>query len=305
MSAIIGRVKRGRRILVALLGFALVPAVLAAAWPREKEPEYQGKKLSEWLIAYQGYGRFNSEPTNALHHIGTNALPFLIKWLPYELPKWRNRLTLAVAELPNSFPRRFLATLVMGQGAIRASVTLAGFRYLGQEAAPAVPAITQLLGDWNSTQKTDRALMALMLVGKDGLPPLVTVFTNKAVPTRYRVSAGSCIADPLMNLGTNAGWVVQVLLPYLDDPEIAFSAANVLGHLNLAPEQVVPALTKGLRSPEASLRRESATALARFQALSAVPDLRAALSDNEQAVRDAATNALQQIAPEVLKKDEH
>jgi hypothetical protein len=42
-------VKRERRIFLVLLACGVVAVVVALVWPREREPEYQGTKLSEWL----------------------------------------------------------------------------------------------------------------------------------------------------------------------------------------------------------------------------------------------------------------
>ena len=98
---------------------AILAAVLAAAfWPGEKEPEYQGKKLSEWLQGYNGpqaTGFYRGEVwvewvpqdeqsqavDNAIQAIGTNGLPLLIKWVEYQIPPWRIRMLKVYVKLPS------------------------------------------------------------------------------------------------------------------------------------------------------------------------------------------------------------
>src|SRR4051812_12829515 len=71
-----------RRVVRIVLTGVVVVAAVVLLWPRgEREPEYQGKKLSEW-IGDEG----NPRQADAVRHIGTNALPFLIGWIRYETP---------------------------------------------------------------------------------------------------------------------------------------------------------------------------------------------------------------------------
>ena len=37
---------RSKRVLVGVSGVVVLALVIFAAWPREREPEYEGKKLS-------------------------------------------------------------------------------------------------------------------------------------------------------------------------------------------------------------------------------------------------------------------
>ena len=69
-----------KRVVIALAAGIVVAVVAVAFWPGEKEPEYQGKKLSEWL-ATQGnddQGQAKTEAAEglvAIRNIGTNAVP--------------------------------------------------------------------------------------------------------------------------------------------------------------------------------------------------------------------------------------
>src|SRR2546423_4143418 len=92
-------VKR-KRLSISAAAVVMVIAVAAIAfWPGEKEPEYQGKKLSEWLEIYRTNdvalrnamwepwtaAKYGPKPrvdrdaaAEAVRHIGTNALPWLL-----------------------------------------------------------------------------------------------------------------------------------------------------------------------------------------------------------------------------------
>jgi len=309
-SGILGRVKPRRRILLAVLGLAFAVVLVAVLWPGQKEPEYQGKKLSEWLLTYVNPVALDpvrqDQALNAVRHIGTNGLPFLVKWISYREPNWRDKLANALIRSPVPFARTRLVHLVLGSSGTRARVAMLGFQILREDAVPAVPALTNLLGDWSAQESTFRVLHALGYVGKEGLPPLLAVVTNKAVPVQYRCLATQMMMPPTMNPGTNALWVVPLLLPYLQEAPVMACIANVLSLWRLAPGEVVPALTRCLRSPEALVRTEAAEMLPRFgsEASSAVPELLMVLSDTDRMVRVTATNALRRIAPEELKKHE-
>src|SRR5690349_23795439 len=95
---------------------AIIGLVAVAVWPGEREPEYQGKKLSEWVRAYVkaehafseaefGYTYYQvrtnrelqalrAEANNAhdvVIRLGTNSIPWLIRRVEYETPIWRKK----------------------------------------------------------------------------------------------------------------------------------------------------------------------------------------------------------------------
>jgi hypothetical protein len=81
--------------LRALLVAAAVLLMLAFAFflSRSREPRYKGKSLGFWLDhLYQtdtgGRWRQNTNAAEAIRHIGTNALPYLLQWNAYERPRW-------------------------------------------------------------------------------------------------------------------------------------------------------------------------------------------------------------------------
>src|SRR5262249_42387677 len=266
---------------------------------------YQGRKLSEWLVLYTDNPLMRDQATNAVHHIGTNALPLLIKWMSYKMSSWRRTFS-SYATWIGGEP---LMRIAAGSAAAQADIARTGFEILGPEGAPAVPALTNLLADWDwkSRATFERAVLALNYIGNDGLAPLVSVVTNKSAPADFRWTAAARISDPMMKLNTNANWVVPVLAVYLNDNQVARPITAVLGSLRLEPTVAVPALRQCLQNEQNDygvLQAEVANSLGRFgkDAVSAVPDLIHALGSTKRKLRIAATNALETIAPEVLKK---
>ena len=79
----------------------------------------------------------------------------------------------------------------------------------------------------------------LAYLGKDALLPLVDLMTNSASLVRYQAKLS---APQMEYLGTNARPGVVQLIHYLSDPDVATSAAEVLGWLQLESDITVPAL---------------------------------------------------------------
>lgn len=284
--------------MVVVLACIVAAVVVAVVWPREHEPEYEGKKLSEWLMGERPLGEPANARAKAIHQIGTNALPFLLRWIRYETPPWRKKLSSAIRKINTKAWVAF-----RDKKADRAKGARLGFEILGPQASPAIPELTKLMKGTN-VDITINAFYALHATGIEALPVLLEVLTNGPACLRLHTAV---IFRTMRQLGTNASVVVPVLIEQLQDkdPEVAAKAAAMLGVLGVEPALAVPALTSSLLASETYVRCSAVYALARFgdQARSAVPSLLRALDDSDRSVREAATNALRQIAPEVFGKE--
>src|SRR6266550_2105761 len=86
----------------------LVAGVAGVAfWRGEREPEYQGRKLSEWLAMYgddEGRGpewvERNGRAVEAIRRIGTNGLPWLMRWAFYEPSEWKTKSLSLLEKMP-------------------------------------------------------------------------------------------------------------------------------------------------------------------------------------------------------------
>jgi HEAT repeat protein len=118
------------------------------------EPSYNGKRLGEWLeTRIEGGGDFIPAAKDAIHQVGTNAIPALLKRLTYVRPPY----------CFNPFQININAA--------------GGFIALGEQAKPALPELWLLM---DSTNK-DTALTAMIATcgtGSNAMPFLIKGLTN-------------------------------------------------------------------------------------------------------------------------------
>jgi HEAT repeat protein len=291
---------RRKRIVIVLIICALVGIGVVAFWPGEREPEYNGKKLSEWCLFYWWTpdGPSKREQAHmAINHIGTNALPFLLEWLRYDHPTPKERTVDIIdwlrVRLTKNTVRISLRPLV------RAQVAGLGFEALGTNASPAIPALAKLIRDRTSSATTTRAAAAaLACTGPQGIQKLEELLRDPTQPNRVHILMS------LISGGESEPATAQVLMQFVEDPddEVAFHSAANLGGFRPVPAGAVAILKKGLADSRAPVRLGSADSLANIgiEASAAVPDLVQTLQDSDPMVRNLATNALLKIAPEVL-----
>jgi hypothetical protein len=150
-----------RRILLLLLGSVVAITLAIFIWPREREPEYNGVKLSKWLETYRDK---KPEAKEAIEHIGTNALPFLVSWIQYERPAWRSWLNQFSRRLPSPLQNtRPVNWLLANNTETRADSAVNGFKVLGKDSSPAFEAL-QRLSENRKTPATQLRATECMLV---------------------------------------------------------------------------------------------------------------------------------------------
>jgi len=294
---------------LALVGFAIVIGGIVVLSTAEREPEYRGKKLSEWVESGWSPGsyyfempdRLFEESRDAVRHIGTNALPYLLEWIRYEPPKWKNGVRGAVNWM---LEKANLSKKFRDRKEIRAGGTVAVFATLGPEVRAAIPELNRISRDFHGWEGPVRAVRALGYLGRDALPPLMNMITNPPVrPARLRLEAFRSIEA----LGTNAVTAVPDLVKFLGDWDapVAALTGSILFRLRTDPGLVVPAYIDALsndKSPDVRLRAAYGIVNYGTNARPAVPALVKMLNDTNSAVREAAANALKRIDPEALEK---
>ena len=126
-----------RRTVLTLIGCVAAVTFAIFIRPREREPEYNGIPLSEWVAHYHIDG-YDPQTFEAIQDIGTNALPCLVRWIQYEKPRWKTALNLLGEKLPSSIQRLPLSRwLVYDKAERRAELAVEAFRVLGSNARPA------------------------------------------------------------------------------------------------------------------------------------------------------------------------
>jgi hypothetical protein len=283
-----------RRSLYLFLAGALLLGALTPLVIPSREPRYQGRTLTSWLLQAENssilYLEVDSHvppAVDAVRQIGPAAIPDLLAWIEHPTPLMEQELD-ALRHLAPGI------TNTKSRKKDRAVLAMLGFQILGPAASAAVPELTRLMKDPNATQPTrEAAMFALARLGTNGLPSLLEALANTNQPARRLVAYA---VGSMQYLGTNASPAVPVLVNLLKDQEeqIATRAATALGDLAIEPSLTIPALTNALRDPRPFVRASAASALAHLgeQARPAIPALTEALSDPKLQVRAAATNAL-------------
>lgn len=260
-----------------VFGILLLLVVGGIAWLtlRSSEPLYKGKPLSAWLEAFdKNYDFIGStenmdrgiEASEAVRHIGTNAIPTLLRRLRAKDNPLADRLY-ALAQ------KQHFVAVEHVPAYLRRTEGRSGFRVLGPEGRAAVPALMKLYG---SVSPECRPCIAATLggIGPDA---------KRAVPLLIR---------GLAETNTFHGEV--------EAPE----AANALGKIHSEPQLAVPALIKCLGNQNPIMRWEAAGALGNFgaEAKSAVPALLKLLNDSVPYVSRAARGSLDDIEPGAAEK---
>jgi HEAT repeat protein len=242
---------------------------------------------------------------NAIDHIGVAALPFLVRWLQYEPPEWRSRLSGWFSR--TDFPLAGqLSDLIIQPRALQLAVgTPSAFQILGKRAAPALDDLCRLMNDTNSPYTANQAAETLASLGTNALPALLAVATNAQHPARGEALAAIGAID---DLGDTARLAVPVLTNCLTDTnsqDVQLIAIATLRNLKSCAQFSVPALASCLTSKNPTTRMFAAAALAEFgpRAISAIPALTNALATSDPFVYNSATAALHQIDPGTFTND--
>ena len=200
---------------------------------RDSEPSFDGHSLSYWAGFYSdesqdryGSPELRAAATDALRHIGTNALPHLLKWLDYDPRPWRAdqiirhvRLSLTTS---NPSLRQHLSRDPRLDRFNEATFALLA---LGPQARPAMPDLVRMLNETNSFDFSTPATSVLVGIGDDAIPAL-TAATSPQSPNRQRILSSISL------MATNQT-VAAIYAPIA--PTLPTMASNVL--FRIAPER--------------------------------------------------------------------
>jgi len=230
---------------------------------------YSDQPLSEWVDKLGNsklQGSERQKAVLAVQSIGTNALPFLLAQI-----------------------RRGSAI----DGPRRAGI-VAALEALGKPGEMALPALTEITVQGNE-RSSETALWALSRMGNPGVEAMTNALGNSNEARRSKV------IKMLHSMGTNAHTAVPAMLLCLrntkDDYDTAFWAGCGAARASQQPREIIRNLSTNLLEGGSACRYGSASALRLFgnEAKEAVPALRTLLSDKNERVRYAASNALLSI----------
>ena len=280
----------------------------------QSEPVYQGKTLSDWVLAmHKGKAPERERARVAVHHLGSNSIPVLLKWLQQpDRPSLRSRFSQAKLGAIHWLEGHRLLTPrpwsfeMDWKGSYR-SLAIEAFSELGPEAKAAIPELIQSLGDraGTPTEPSDRAGFAYVVLRKLApacIPGLIEALSSPDAQV-WALAAGV-----LADIGPEANAAIPALRPRLADPDplMRLEAADALGKLGGDPGEFMPVVVATLREPNLESLDEKLEVLLRYKdhAQPAVPLLRELLAKLQDtggaASRDARymlTNALGQLSP--------
>jgi len=208
--------------LYLILGVVLLVGVLVVVLRREREPEYGGKRLTEWVEGFIGASADGKQQTReAIGHIGTNALPYLVKWLGHDMSPLKRKFY--SIRNPAIMPIRALWRLFdkrddrLQFGAWRALLDL------GPKAAGAIGDLSRLANVTKHCNSRDYAITVLGEMGKPGFQALVGVLTNQQAQGGKWTAESTTIARYIGQNAwmdrTNARAAIPALLNMLKDSD--------------------------------------------------------------------------------------
>jgi hypothetical protein len=301
-----------RRWTIAVLFVCIVGALFAILASRgECEPGYGGHPLSWWTeragvptVVFSGPRLSGTKvPANeAVLAIGTNGLPFYLRWIQYRPSFCMTQTRNVVRRLPDRFLNTPIAESILYEKQLwRVEGSVDAIRNLGPEAASAVPELTRLMNDPLHPAVALRAAKALGYVGDRAFMPLLTSLRNTNRDPQLRAMIGGSLYK-VASVSTNASAAVPILIALTkdDDAETARTAVGVLGTLRLRPDITVPALIDALADRRRYIPQIAGFALASFgtNARPAMSALEKLTVDSDFSIRNAAIAAMMKIAPE-------
>jgi HEAT repeat protein len=321
-------------IILAGVFLPILSVVAAQVELSSSEPSYGGKSLSSWLDAYgAGPGGYKPNPQadDALHHIGTNAVPDLLRLLYATNYTGKDKPFMAVTP-PASWEhwKAFLGFQVLGplgKAAIPELVKLAHKpdatgRYSSRQGMKDMTLVASI-ADCSSTygavddprrhqgelrlftapflEDGDIAARSLAAIGADGVAPLVELFADPSPSLRVRA------VQALGLVGGAAEPAVPALIRTLNDPnlDVRIGAADALGGIARQPDLAIPALIAALTDPEEGVVYYAAVSLGEYRerATNAIPALLLDFQSPDYRNKDSAALALDKISPEICARE--
>jgi hypothetical protein len=194
--------------IIGIIFAILFVAALVFLLVQPKEPSFRGRTLSAWLVdavpqindmTNYRYAAFRQATANrAIKEIGTNAIPWLLKWMQATPSPLKDRLNLLL-------DKQHVIQFRFEKFEWKQSKALYGFEILGGDALPAVPALLRLMQSPDASLR-DRALDGLIDIdqGKKLLLPELRQFLNDSDPVT-QIRTATYLHSWYPELSSNAG----------------------------------------------------------------------------------------------------
>jgi len=280
--------RRWRTIIIFTIAAAFF-AVVAFLLLRREEPSYAGRPLSSWVMdmgvkaAADPDKTFPKQETidraaHAMGQIGTNAIPYLLRWINAKPPAWKESVFGFVNKVAAAL---HLRVYLWDKTGLRGYQAAKAFEHVHPVPDYAISNLAALMND-PDRDRAERAGTALGAIANKSFRALVILMTNSTPEIRVKA------IERVRGWRSDARSVLPLLIRYLGDPngKVASCAAATLGGLKLEPDICLPALTNALEDPRYSVRYAASNAIIQIERSLADPE---GLSRRPQR---AATNRL-------------
>jgi hypothetical protein len=215
-------------LLLATLFCAAVASMLLF-WcnaAHHNEPVTDGKPLSYWVEAAYTGDETQEAADAAVRKAGTNAIPFLLKWLQYRTPRWKLILR-AFVHTPTK-QERVGSPLIWSPPDLMA--TADAFKTLASTSTSAIPALVRIATDKTAPENAVDAIRALSNIGTNAVPSLLDLMRLPKFPHR------DVLVYSLESMKTGGAYeLAQALRPLLQDPDLDVRNAATNALLKIAP----------------------------------------------------------------------
>jgi len=203
-------------------------------WSRLVDPSSRGSAAARWEDA--------GEATEAGSGIGTNAIPWLIRWMQARPSPWDRMRQQAAGWLPDRLsswvdPSR---ASTWGQPHTRRHIAaFAAFSELGSNAAPALPALSALLKRADADLPLTWAIANIGPTGMSVLTNLLTTTTNADLRDNAALALGLHYEKARMAL--------PALVSCVQSGHASYAVMGAIGRIGGEDRRLVPALVSHLR----------------------------------------------------------
>jgi HEAT repeats len=269
-------------VLLAGILVWLLCVVFHPFWRRLPEPQYEGKRLTEWALeidqgdffrmpAYQQHRQQDERAIAAIRHIGTNALPVVLElcrakdsWFKRRLEEWSYRYNNYIYD---NYPSegRFTFHITWADDKHFAAINIVWA--LGSMTKPIIPDLIQLLQS-RDPEIAENMMYALPGAGTNAIPPLIKLLNSPDKNVRLRAaivlgdffnpqmpaneSGSALIVAGSEAFRSQARAAVPVLLHCIDSRDrnltMRIRAIRALGLIREDASTVVPILVHHLQS---------------------------------------------------------
>jgi HEAT repeat protein len=273
-------------LLVGLAGLAVAIGILLRNG--QPEPSYEGKSLSQWLSALNySYSPTDRQASNAVHHMGTNILPFLRPMLRAHDSRAK-LLAIQILSKQHLVKFNFVPANEKRERASRAC------RVLGPAALEYLPELTTMLDSTNSaTAWCGYVAICDVKPGAQGIPEITKALTNASSQVRW------VAASRLGGFGETASSATPWLSKCLLDPDVEVRLHAIKSLIQIKADQsiVFPQVITALNDTNANSRMQLIFQLGNLgsNALPLKAQIAERLQDTDAGVRSAAEQALKKL----------